>query len=362
MGAAGWNIAETPIAAGLAWYVAHDVLGHPDPFFAPMAAVLSLSVVRVLRGQRALQVIAGVVLGIGIGTAVRAVAGSTPGGSGAVAIGVAALIALVAALALSGGFLGQGQLFVNQSAGSAILMIAIAGAATGSQRFQDALIGGGITIVIAVVLFPAAPLPLIWAAARRVLAELRDTLAQLEKLAGTGAAADRQWVLDAGQRIHQQLSGLQQAQSAARQIAQLAPRRWPDRPRIRRAGEQTAPLPLLAATVLSLVHAAADAPGAREPPFPALHQALGELTPAFAVLAEAGQAGAAKAAAHATRARHLAEAAGPAGGSHAQLVGRLIETCADDILRLAGQAANPPRGDAVPQKPAEDPTSRSTFG
>jgi uncharacterized membrane protein YgaE (UPF0421/DUF939 family) len=353
MANAGWTIVETPIAAGLAWYVAHDVLGHPEPFFAPMAAVLSLSVVKVLRGQRALQVIAGVVLGIGIGAAVRAVAGPTPGGYGAVAIGVAALIALAAALALSGGFLGQGQLFVNQSAGSAILMIAIAGAATGSERLQDALIGGGITIVIAVVLFPAAPLPLIRAAALRVLAELRDTLAHLEKLADTGGTAGREWMPDAGQRIHHQLNGLQQALSAARQIAQLAPRRWQDRPRIRSAGEQAAPLPLLAATVLSLVHAGADVPGSREPLSPTLHQPLGELTLAFTVLAEAGRDGAAKAAAHATRARRLAEAAGPADGSHAHLVGRLIETCADDILRLVGQP---------PQKPAEDPTSRSTFG
>jgi hypothetical protein len=124
----------------------------------------------VLRGQRALQMIVGVALGIGIGTAVKAVAGP---GSGAVAIGVAVLIALVAALVLGGGFLEQGVLFVNQSVSSAVLMITVAGAATGSERLLDALVGGGVALLIAVILFPVAPLPLIQDAARRVFATLR---------------------------------------------------------------------------------------------------------------------------------------------------------------------------------------------
>jgi uncharacterized membrane protein YgaE (UPF0421/DUF939 family) len=136
---AGWSIVETPVAAGLAWYIAHTLLGHHQPFFAPTAAAVSLSKNRSLRGQRALRLIVGVVLGIGIGTAVKAVAGSTPGGSGAVAIGVAAAIAFAAALVLGGGFPERGVLFVNRSTVSAILMIAVAGTATGSERLSDAL-------------------------------------------------------------------------------------------------------------------------------------------------------------------------------------------------------------------------------
>ena len=155
--------------------------------------------------------IVGVALGIGIGTAVKVVVGPAPGGSGAVAIGIAVLIALVAALALGGGFFGQGFLFVNQSATSAILMMAVAGAATGTQRLLDALIGGGATLLIAVVLFPAAPLPLIRDAARQVFAALRDTVARLGELASAGRAADPEWVLAVGQRIHRQLAGLPDA-------------------------------------------------------------------------------------------------------------------------------------------------------
>jgi uncharacterized membrane protein YgaE (UPF0421/DUF939 family) len=175
MADAGWNVVQTPAAAGLAWYIAHTLLGHHQPFFAPTAAAVSLSKNKVLRGQRALQLIAGVLLGIGIGTAVKAVAGSARGGSGAIAI---------VALALGGGLFEQGVLFVNQSATSAILMIAVAGTATGSDRLSDALIGSGVTPVITVILFPAAPLPLIQDAVQRVFAALRDTLARLAELPG----------------------------------------------------------------------------------------------------------------------------------------------------------------------------------
>jgi Fusaric acid resistance protein-like len=185
---AGWSALETPVAAGLAWFIAHTLLGHHEPFFAPTAAAITLSKSRVLRGQAALQLLVGVVLGIGVGTAVLAVAGAAAGSAGAVAIAVAVLITLVAALAVGGGFFQAGVLFVNQSTTSAILMIAVAGAATATERLSDALIGAGVTIVITVLLFPAAPMPLIEDAAGQVFAALRDTLARLGELAPAFAA------------------------------------------------------------------------------------------------------------------------------------------------------------------------------
>lgn len=324
---------QAPVAAGLAWYIAHNLLGHHDPFFAPVAAAVALSKVRVLRSQRALQLIVGVVLGIGIGTAVKAVAGSPPGADGAVAIAVAALIAVAAAVILGGGFFEQGVLFVNQSASSAILMIAVAGTATGSERLSDALIGGEVTLMIVGVLFPAAPLPLIQHAARQVFAALRDTLADLAHFADTGMTAGPEWALAAGQRIHDRLADLDQARSDARQIAMLAPRRWPDRPRVRQGSQQTKPLHLLAPPVLSLVHASIGPPAATPPLEAALREALHELTSALAVLA--GPAGATRAAPHAARARSLVTDAAQTGSAHSQLIARLIQTCADDTLRYA---------------------------
>src|SRR6476646_180630 len=42
-------IAQMAVAAGLSWWVAHDVVGHTGTFFAPVAAAI---VLRVAPGQR----------------------------------------------------------------------------------------------------------------------------------------------------------------------------------------------------------------------------------------------------------------------------------------------------------------------
>lgn len=328
---------ETPVAAGLAWYIAHNLLGHHDPFFAPTAAAVSLSKDRVLRGQHALQLMVGVVLGIGIGVAVKAVAGSGPGSSGTVAIGVAVLVTLVAALVVGGGFFEQGVLFVNQAVTSAILMITVTGIATGSERVSDALIGGGVTLVITVIAFPAAPLTLIQAAVQQVFTALRDTLACLAEFADAGEAPGPEWALLVGQRIQGQLGGLQRARSAARQVVSIAPRRWPQRSQVRQAGEQTMPLYLLAANVSCLAHTSTGRPTGGPPQPRALREALGELGLAFEALAGGGGGHEAEAARHAIRARTLASDAVRPDDPHLQLVARLVETCADDALRLTGQ-------------------------
>ncbi|HEY6310037.1 MAG TPA: hypothetical protein VIY52_04430 [Streptosporangiaceae bacterium] len=87
---------------------------------------------------------------------------------------------------------------------------------------------------------------------------------------------------------------------------------------------------------MSLAHASTARPAAQQPRSLALREALGQLTPAFAALAEGGDANTTQAALHATRARRLMTDAEQTGGSHSQLIARLVETCAGDTLRLTG--------------------------
>jgi hypothetical protein len=190
--------------------------------------------------------------------------------------------------------------------------------------------------------FPAAPLPLITNAARHVFAALRDTVAHLADVTAEGETPAPEWVLAAGQRIHQRLTELQQARATARQVADFAPRRWPQRSRVRRAGERTEAVHLLAATVLSLAHAtsAGRTAPARQPRETALSPALGELSLAFAALAQAGHdsGGAPQAAAHAARAKALVAGVAQPGTPDSGLIARLVETCADDTLRFTRPA------------------------
>ncbi|EUA37624.1 hypothetical protein I549_2746 [Mycobacterium avium subsp. avium 2285 (R)] len=173
LGAVWFNLLQTSLAAGLSWYLAHDVLDHPQPFFAPIAAAVSLSTSNVLRAQRAVQMMIGVTLGIGLGTVVQGMLGP-----GALPIAVAALVALGAAVFIGGGFIGHGMMFANQTVVSALLVLALYRGGAGPERIFDALIGGAVAIVVAVLLFPADPRTVLGAARAGVLAVLHDVLSR----------------------------------------------------------------------------------------------------------------------------------------------------------------------------------------
>ena len=211
-----FTLAQTSVASGLAWYIAHDVLAHPQPFFAPIASAVCLSISNVLRAQRAVQMMFGVTLGIGMGTVVWGLLGT-----GAVPIAIVVLIALSVAVAIGRGFIGQGMMFANQTVVSSILVLALPRSGIGYERVYDALIGGCLAIVFAVFLFPADPLRVL----RRARIGVLDTLHGVLSRTADFAAARRQpapdWPLSAVDRVHEQVGDLIQARATARQVVRL---------------------------------------------------------------------------------------------------------------------------------------------
>ena len=68
-------VVQTASAAALAWLLANSVLGHQNPVFAPIAAIVSLGATRGQRAQRAIELILGVALGITAGDLLTSVIG-----------------------------------------------------------------------------------------------------------------------------------------------------------------------------------------------------------------------------------------------------------------------------------------------
>jgi uncharacterized membrane protein YgaE (UPF0421/DUF939 family) len=169
--ASAWPAAQASLAAALAWFVAHRVLGHPQPFFAPIAAAVAMSTNYFGRSRRAVQMVVGVLLGIGVAEVLSGLFGTST-----IALGAIVMVTMLVALAVGGGFVGEGMMFVNQAAGSAILVVALTRHGTGAERAVDALVGGGAALLVGVILFPAAPLPRLWGAERAVLDSLADAL------------------------------------------------------------------------------------------------------------------------------------------------------------------------------------------
>ncbi len=318
---------QTSVAAGLSWYIAHDLLGHPQPFFAPIAAAVSLSISNVLRAQRAIQMMIGVTLGIVVGIVVQGLLGP-----GAVAIGVAALIALCAAVFIGHGYIGQGMMFANQTAVSAILVLALYRSNVGLERMYDALIGGVVAIVVAVLLFPADPLKVLRSARIGVFGVLQGVLTRAADIAAGRREAPPDWPLLAVDRVHAQLGGLIEARTTARQVVRVAPRRWGLRDSVRAADHQAVHVALLAGSVLQLARAVA--PGlegccARLPP--PVHSVLVVLAAATA-LADSDPAGAC---AYTAAARHHASELHAGASEKTQVVlADVVQACVDDLQRV----------------------------
>jgi len=322
-----FTLVQTSVAAGLSWYLAHDVLGHPQPFFAPIAAAVSLSISNVLRAQRAIQMMIGVTLGIGMGTLVQGLLGP-----GAVAITVAALIALCAAVFIGHGYIGQGMMFANQTVISAILVLALYRSNVGFERIYDALIGGAVAIVFAVVLFPADPLKVLRSARIGVLGVLHGVLSRAADFATGRREAPPDWPLSAVDRVHEQLGGLIEARTTARQVVRVAPRRWGLRDSVRAADHQAVHVALLAGSVLQLARAVAPAVDgccARLPQ--PVHSVLVVLAAATA-LADSDPAGAC---AYTAAARHHASELQSGAREKTQVaLADGIRACIDDLQRV----------------------------
>ena len=143
-----WQIGQCAVAAGVAWFVAADLLGHTTPFFAPVAAVVALGTSYGQRLRRVAEVTIGVAVGVFLADLLVVWLGS-----GAWQIGLIVALSMTAAFLLDGG-----QLFVTQAAVQSIVIAGLV-AAPGQAftRWTDAVVGGLVALVAATVV-PAAPL------------------------------------------------------------------------------------------------------------------------------------------------------------------------------------------------------------
>jgi uncharacterized membrane protein YgaE (UPF0421/DUF939 family) len=155
------------VAAGVAWTLASIV--HSQPFFAPVSAVVSLGVARGRRTVRAIELTVGVAVGIAVADLIV-----TALGGGTLVLMLVVALSMIAAL-----LLGAGTILVNQAAISAILVVATLkpGSGPSPSRLLDALIGGGVALLVGQVLFPRDPVRAMAKAARPVVSDLAVALA-----------------------------------------------------------------------------------------------------------------------------------------------------------------------------------------
>ena len=177
----GWRDAlASSVAAGLSWLLAHQLLGHPQPLFAAVAAIVCLSPGLPSRGRQAVNMMLGVVTGILVGELLLVL----PVVNFALRLAVITFVAMMAALSF-----GLAPVIAIQSGVSAILVIAMGPVTAGPTRLMDVAVGAGVGLLFSQVLMTPDPVRLIENAARRML-----------KLMALGFAQDAEAVAERDQR------------------------------------------------------------------------------------------------------------------------------------------------------------------
>ena len=157
-------ILQTSVAASAAWLIATELVGHDQPFFAPISAVVTLGLTIGERRRRAVELAIGVAVGIGIADLLVAAIGT-----GWWQIGVVCGLAMLAAT-----LVGGGPLLASQAGASAVLVAALQPPeGFDFDRALDALVGSGTALAVGALLLPVDPVRLV----REGLGPVLDRLA-----------------------------------------------------------------------------------------------------------------------------------------------------------------------------------------
>lgn len=212
--ARAWLIVQCAVGAALAWSIAHHLLGHALPFFAPVTAMICLGLTYGDRVRRIIELTIGVAIGILVGDLFVQVFGT--GGWQILAV---ALIAMSLAV-----LIGAGQLLMMQAGIQGVLItLLVAGEGEAWSRWLDAVVGGGVALLIAVV----APMR---STTRRPRERVVDLVGQLAEVLTETAQSLRSRDVDRATRALERARGLsagidrlRESTAEAAAAARLAP-------------------------------------------------------------------------------------------------------------------------------------------
>ncbi|MDG4795840.1 FUSC family protein [Micromonospora sp. WMMD1082] len=206
------------LAASLAFVVANQVLGNPEPTFAPAAAVGVIATAIGRRARRAGELIVGVTIGVLIGDLLVEAIGTGPWQTFVIVFG-----ALLVAVAVR----GTGAL-VTQAGSAAVLVATLTPGAPDVvlPRTTNALVGGLTGLVVVLLLAPMNPTRSV----RRVAGPALDTFARQMTAAADGLAkgdiGQVDGVLDDMHASEKQLRQVSDVVTAAEEVVRFSPLRW----------------------------------------------------------------------------------------------------------------------------------------
>ncbi|MBQ1054134.1 aromatic acid exporter family protein [Micromonospora sp. C32] len=322
---------QAGLAAGLAYLISHRLLKNPQPVFAPISAVGTLAASVGQRFRRTIELIAGVAVGVLVGDALIYVVGT----------GAWQLALVVTSAILLSIFAGASVAIVIQAAATAVLIVTLSPSTENLEfpRFVDALLGGGIALLVTAILLPLNPLRVINRAARPALDLLSDQL-------DAGADALRSRDRDAAQRAllrlrenKEELAALSEAIEGAKETSTLSPARWHRRGELTHYAEAADPIDRAMRNSGTLIRRAVTMIEDEEPIPEPMPDAVGHLAESVRLLRQEFAAGQEPEEARERSLRAVSEA----GRAYAEGVGfsgsvviAQVRTTASDLLVASG--------------------------
>lgn len=215
-------ILRLSIAPALAWWLSMQLFGHSQAFFAPIAAILALTVGAGVRAPVVVEIVIGAALGILVGELFILSIGR----------GFWQLTLVVALAMISARFFRLPGLAVTQAVISAVLLVAIVPAPgvvdPALTRFVDALLGGTVALAM-IVLIPANPVREIDLGMRRLRQELSQILAKTADALRTHDASRATEALEHARGTQGMVDTVGTLADSVGEMARISPFRWGQR-------------------------------------------------------------------------------------------------------------------------------------
>ncbi|WP_165440089.1 FUSC family protein [Micromonospora kangleipakensis] len=323
-------ILQVGLAATLSWFIAAELLQVSQPVFAPIAALSTLFSSIGQRFRRTVELIAGTVLGIGIGDGLIILIGK-----GSWQVGLIVILSMGIAI-----FVGGSPSVVSNAAATGILLATLGGTEGNIQfRVIEAVIGGATALLVSTVLLPFNPLRVVNRAARPALNRLADELTQTAEALEKRDAGCAQRTLDRLHEVETFMGELEKALEGGRETATLSPVRWRRRGALTQYVESAEYLDHAVANSGTLVRRAVTLIEDEEPTPASLPSAVRELAESIRrLLQELGRgadpAGCRECALNAVADAGQAYADGV--GFSGSVVVAQVRTTASDLLRASG--------------------------
>jgi uncharacterized membrane protein YgaE (UPF0421/DUF939 family) len=225
-------ICQVAVAAAVAWYLAHDVLGHPRPFFAPVAAIVCLGLSYGQRLRRVGEITIGVAIGVLVADLLVRVIGT-----GTWQVALVVVLSMSVAVLLDGG-----PLVVTQAAVQSVIVTTLLPMpSAGFSRWLDAVLGGAVALAAAAVA-PQTPLRRPRIEAARVLDELSDVLHDVTDAARAGDIDRAEQALARARATDKALDDLRSAAAEGLEVVRSSPFRRRQRAHVERVAEIAEPI------------------------------------------------------------------------------------------------------------------------